>query len=220
MIEYPHIDSVFKRHMDGPDKGKLIDGAWTCPEFEYLAPCKWVGTEKVNGTNIRVIWWPTDDHGPYLQFRGKTDRAQPMPELWKRLGEIFTVELMSQVFPDKDICLYGEGYGHKINSGGLYLPNKTVDFCLFDIRVGDWWLKYSDCAMIAERMNIKIVPVVGEFTLYEAIDYVKRGFVSSWAEWGTTNIFLAEGLVLKPHYDFRFRNGQRIVTKMKTKDWQ
>ena len=71
MIEYPHIDSVFKRYMDGPNRGRLIEGEWTYPEFEYLAPCKWVGTEKVDGTNIRVQWYPQGVDGssiPSLYF--------------------------------------------------------------------------------------------------------------------------------------------------------
>ena len=221
MIEYPHIDSVFKRYIEGPNRGRLIEGEWTHPEFEYLAPCKWVGTEKVDGTNIRVQWYPQGVDGssiPSLYFQGKTDKAQPIPNLWKKLGEIFTVDLMIQVFPDRDICLYGEGYGAKIQKGGgNYIPD-GVDFVLFDIRVGDWWLKYADCAQIAECLNIKIVPMVGEFTLYEAIDLIRHGFISKWSRSCLTQ-FVAEGLVLKPHYDFRFRNGQRIITKIKTKDW-
>ena len=228
MIEYPHIDSVFKRNLDGPNKGRFIEGEWTHPEFEYLAPCKWVGTEKVNGTNIRVCWYP---NGPdigiaisdtpctsVLEFKGKTDKAQPIPALWKKLGGIFTIDLMTQVFPNKDVCLYGEGYGARIQKGGgNYIPD-GVDFVLFDIRVGDWWLKYGDCAMIAERLRIKIVPVVGEFTLYEAINFVKHGFTSAW--YTLSNPFLAEGLILKPKIDLRFRNGERIVTKIKTEDWK
>lgn len=227
MIEYPHIDTIFKRYREGPNIGKIIPGEWTHPEFEYLAYNKWMGTEKVDGMNIRVCWYPHEpDIGiqisetpcaPLLEFKGKTDKAQPYKPLWDRLNQIFTIDLMSQVFSDQPVCLYGEGYGAGIQKGGKYIPN-GVDFILIDIRIGQWWLQYVDCIQIAERLNINIVPVIGEFTLYEAIDLVKNGFQSMWAT--CKDPFLAEGLVLKSHYDLRFRNGQKIITKIKTKDWR
>lgn len=230
MIEYPHIDSIYKRYQDGPNKGKFIEGAWTHPEFEYLASCKWRGTEKIDGMNIRICWWP---HGPdigiqisrnpgtcapLLEFKGKTNKAQPHKPLWVRLGEIFTIDSLSKAFLDHSVCLYGEGYGADIQNGGKYIPN-GVDFILFDIRIGEWWLKREDCEQLAARLGIKMVPIIGEFTLYEAINLVRHGFASLWSD-SFSRSFPAEGLVLQPSIDLYFRGYQgRIITKIKTKDW-
>ena len=56
MKEYHKIQSVFKRDIAN---GKIIEGKYSLPEFEYLKDNQWVFTEKVDGTNIRIIW-PTE----------------------------------------------------------------------------------------------------------------------------------------------------------------
>ena len=58
LSEYPKIQSVFKRN---EETHKFIDGEWSLPEFQYLAPCLWRATEKIHGTNIRVGWNPALD---------------------------------------------------------------------------------------------------------------------------------------------------------------
>jgi hypothetical protein len=55
MKEYHKIQTIFKRDMTNKAKS-LFEGRWTMPEFEYLANNTWVFTEKVDGTNIRVIF--------------------------------------------------------------------------------------------------------------------------------------------------------------------
>ena len=52
--EYHKISTPFKRHFDGPNKGKLIMGDWAVPELDYLSSNYWEFTEKVDGTNIRI----------------------------------------------------------------------------------------------------------------------------------------------------------------------
>ena len=70
MKEYHKIQTVFKRDPDNNFK-TLLMGEYSLPEFEYLKDNKWVFTEKVDGTNIRVIW-----DGKDIFFKGKTDKAQ------------------------------------------------------------------------------------------------------------------------------------------------
>ena len=53
--------------------------------------------------------------------------------------------------------------------------------------------------------------------IQEAIDYVKRGFVSHVAE--NNKGFIAEGLVCKSPVGLKNRQGQRIIFKVKTCDW-
>lgn len=59
MKTYPKIPSVFVRD---EKTHKFIDGQFRCPEFEYLQDNLWLWTEKVDGTNIRVIWDPKEKH--------------------------------------------------------------------------------------------------------------------------------------------------------------
>ena len=74
-MKYHKIQTVYKR--DPVTKYKtLLEGEYSLPEFEYLADNEWVWTEKVDGTNIRVMW----DGWKKLSFGGRTDNAQiPTP---------------------------------------------------------------------------------------------------------------------------------------------
>lgn len=203
-MEYHKINSIFKRDL----KTKKFTDEYSCPEFEYLKNCQWEFTEKVDGTNVRIMWQNGE-----VKFGGRTDNAQmPMP-LIDRLQELFTTEKIANVFPPSEtlVVLYGEGYGGKIQSGGKYKAN--VDFVLFDIRVGHWWLKRNDVNAIADKLNIQSVPVLGTGTIGEAIDMVKAGYKSQWGD------FIAEGLVLRLKIDLLSRSGERIITKVKHRDF-
>jgi ATP-dependent RNA circularization protein (DNA/RNA ligase family) len=206
MSEYHKIQSLFKRDMSSKKK-PLIEGAWTLPEFEYLANNDWVFTEKIDGTNIRVIL----NQGK-ISFGGRTDNAQIPSKLFSRLNDIFLPKesLMAEEFKD-GIVLYGEGFGEGIQKGGKYLDYQ--DFVLFDIRIGRWWLQRESVDDIASLLGLDIVPVVGEGTLYEAIRLAKRGILSAWGD------FRAEGLVARPKVELLNRAGNRIITKIKSSDW-
>ena len=52
-MEYTKIPNIFKREEFG--KNLLIEGEFSSDELEFLADNLWVWTEKVDGTNIRVI---------------------------------------------------------------------------------------------------------------------------------------------------------------------
>src|ERR1700759_4606769 len=113
MTEYHKIQSIFKRDMNDKRK-RLIEGQWSLPEFEYLANNVWIFTEKVDGTNIRVIF----KEGK-IEFGGGTADAQIPAQLVGRLNERFLplVDKLREQF-DGGIVLYGEGYGAKIQKGG------------------------------------------------------------------------------------------------------
>lgn len=69
LSEYHKIQTIFKRDMASKRK-TLMEGDWTLPEFEYLAGNAWTFTEKVAGTNIRVIF-----KDGALAFGGRTEDA-------------------------------------------------------------------------------------------------------------------------------------------------
>jgi ATP-dependent RNA circularization protein (DNA/RNA ligase family) len=204
MREYHKIQSLFKRD----EKGKIID-EFTLPEFWYLARNQWAGTEKIDGTNTRIHW-----DGEKITFGGRTDRAQIPAHLMNRLNEIVGAVDFKEIFPDAgDVTLYGEGYGKKIQKvGSLYNPD-GVDFILFDVKIGRWWLKMEDVYLIAKKIGIKQVPVVFFGTLGDAIKKVSDGFPSMIGD------VQAEGMVLTPTIPLLWRNGNRVITKLKTKDF-
>lgn len=209
---YHKIQSIYKRHTEGPNQGDFIDGQWTLPEFEYLQNNIWTFDEKVDGTNIRVGW---NDGGP-LKFGGRTDKAQMPPHLLEALENLFDEETLKNLFSEADnVCLYGEGYGHKIQKGGgNYRSDKTASFVLFDVNVEGWFLKREDVEAIADKLNIEVTPIIGEGTIHDAIAMCKEGFNSRWGD------FEAEGLILRPKVELKARNSSRLITKIKCKDFK
>ena len=204
MKEYPKINTIFKRDMT--KGGALIEGDWSVPEFEYLAENVWEYTEKVDGTNIRVMF-----NDGNISFGGKTDAAQIPAQLLARLNELFLPPILGKIFGDGSVTLYGEGYGTKIQNGGKYRPDQ--DFVLFDVLVNDWWLRRDDVENVAQLLGIDCVPWIGEGSLYYAVDKVKNGIRSAWGD------FDAEGIVMRPKVELKTRSGSRIIAKIKGRDF-
>ena len=218
-MEYSKIQTLFKRD----DKNIIIPDQFTYPEFEYLKDNKWECTEKIDGTNIRIeLDFNVHDDGVRevnVNFKGRTDEATIPAHLYRRLEELFNNVNWLEIFDitsTTSITLYGEGYGTKIQKGGNYISS-GVDFILFDVKVDKWWLQRDAVEDIANKLNIKIVPLIGYMTIPEAVEYVKKGFKSTIAE---NKDYDAEGLVLKTTTGLLRRNGERLITKIKTVDFR
>jgi len=210
MKQYQKIQTVFFRDPKNNYK-TLLEGTWAKPEFELLKDINWICTEKIDGTNIRILW-----DGANVRFGGKSDNAQIPAHLVSVLQDTFTNEKMKEHFPEADnVCLYGEEYGRKIQKGGNYLPDRA-DFILFDVKIGDFWLNRDANEDIANKLNIAVVPIMGIWKLEEAIAFVKKGFKSTIAD---NTDYIAEGLIMKPTTELFNRKGERILTKIKHTDF-
>ena len=214
MTTYHKIATVYLRDPETNHK-KLLIGQYANPAFEYLAGNNWVFTEKVDGTNIRVMIVPpqNSDDSLSIRFGGKTDAASIPAFLIEKLQERFFPqrEKLFEAFPD-GACLYGEGYGAKIQKGGgNYRPDQ--DFVLFDVKVGPWWLERSNVEDVAGKFGLDVVPILGDGTLPEMVEKARNGFLSRWGD------FWAEGIVARPACELVTRNGDRIITKIKHRDF-
>lgn len=155
------------------------------------------------------------------EFAGRTNKAVIPEHLLQKLHELFDSANFSEVFNNPPcgthITLYGEGYDYKIQGCGGRYRRTTCDFILFDVKVDNWWLYRDDVIDIANKLDIDYVPQLGYMTLMEAIKFVYDGFKSTIAEYYTLD---AEGLVLKTPNNLLFRNGERIIMKVKSKDFR
>lgn len=211
MIPYIKIDTPFERDNDGTKK--LIDGKFRNETVEYLKDNKWLCSEKIDGTNIGVVW-----DGHKVSFQGRTERAQIPTQLVNKLNELFggtiNEEMFEQKFGEMNVIMFGEGYGPKIQKGGgLYRDN--VSFILFDVYLSDQnlWLKRDAVEDIAKSFGIDVVDIVLTGTLQEAIDFVKT---KPKSHIGTANM---EGLVCRPTVELLDRMGRRVITKIKVCDF-
>lgn len=209
--EYHKIETLFERDIATK---QLVVGKYRNSTVEFLKDAVWQFTEKVDGTNIRVHW-----DGYRVSFAGRTDKSQIPKHLLERLEELFggevNEEMFEQTFGEKEVTLYGEGYGQKIQTNG-YIDG--VDFILFDVFVGDLPLARENVESVAEALGIAVIPIIFEGNLQDGIDYVKQhnktrisgGFYGAYME----------GLVARPKVEVRDCLGNRVIVKIKYNDFK
>lgn len=207
-MKYHKIQGPFKRHAEGPDRGKIIFGEWSCDEFAFLHDNDWVWTNKIDGTNVRIMW-----DGYTVSFGGRTENAQLHADLLAYLHATYTEELMEQVFGDKAVTVFGEGVGKKIQ-GGLYGDEYRV--IVFDIYFhgSGIFLKYEDLIDVCcEQLGVPIVEFMGFYDPIQAAEMVLE--IDTQEDHGRPHF---EGFVGTPVCDLRARNGDRIIMKVKARD--
>jgi hypothetical protein len=244
---YQKIQTVFKR--DEKNVIMPYDEL-TQPEFGFLRSLPWRCEEKIDGTNIRIevkskVEWDDPMEPSYVagiefsvDYKGKTDNANVPPKLMQHLTDTYPAEKvleslgLKRFIPKEEFAdhkwqseqdvpecytIYGEGYGAKIQkAGGNYL-SQSNGFIVFDVKVDDLYLLCSARDEIAAKLGAPVVPFIGMMTLDEAIDFVRTGFKSRVAE---NKDFMAEGLVIRNELGLKTRRGERIITKLKTCDFQ
>lgn len=208
MQEYVKIHTIFKRDPETKYK-TLLMGEYSRPEFKYLKDNKWLFAEKVDGTTIRIKY----ENGG-LTYHGRTDNSSIPSKLFNNLVATFNpmLPVFKEKFGDLDACFYGEGYGEGIQKvGWCYGVEQT--FVMFDVIVDGWWLLRQDVEAVARDFDIGVVPILGSGTLSDMVDIVREGLQSTWGD------FDAEGIVARPETELFGRDGKRVITKLKHRDF-
>lgn len=207
-MEYHKIEGLFKRD----EQTKKLTSEYRNQTVEFLKDNQWEFTEKVDGTNIRIIW-----DGHKVMLAGRTDKAQIPVPLELRLIELFGGEANEQIFEqnfgEKQVMLVGEGYGGKIQSGGRYRP--TEDFILFDVNIGGNYQSREAVEEVAKMFNLDVVPILLTGTIEEGIEYVKTNRQSKISD--TAEI---EGVVGRTKVELQDRCGNRVIVKIKFNDFK
>lgn len=205
---YHKIETIYNRATDGSKK--LIEGDWRNPTVNYLKNNYWEFTEKIDGTNIRIMW-----DGHKVSFGGRTERAQIPSHLVNKLNELFLTDESEQLFEQKfgemEVILFGEGYGYKIQNGGLY--RSDVSFILFDVMINGNYQPRDSVVDIAMTFGLEIVPIVLTGDIDDAVEFVKNKPKS------TIGKAPMEGVVGRPLVEMKDRTGNRVIVKIKVKDF-
>jgi ATP-dependent RNA circularization protein (DNA/RNA ligase family) len=204
---YPKIETLFERDkttfMVNPEKLRA-------PVLGTIR--EWDVTEKIDGTNIRVMLSEAGE----VSFGGRSNNAQIPGDLVQYLIRTFPQEhLRTNLWIDGsvEVILCGEGYGPGIQKGGgLYRPDKA--FILFDVLVaGRWWLDRGAVEDIASKLGVEAVPYLGRMTLDQIVERVRNPFASK------LGAAMAEGIVARPIETLFNKRQNRIIIKLKTKDF-
>jgi len=220
-MEYHKIETLYERD----EQTHRLKPELVLKNRTYALIKTWQWTEKIDGTNIRVIWRPAfhaiGEYAKALTFGGKTDNAQIHADLIKWLYENVSAAKLFEVFPENHVIIYGEGYGAGIQKGGDYSPTKKI--IVFDVfvvdtvnsKLGGWWLSQENVNDVASKIGLDVVPFVGEMTLEDATAIVRAGFQSKLND-GKAK---AEGLVGRTTEPLFDKKGARLIVKLKTKDF-
>lgn len=214
-MRYPKIQTLFNRNAE---TFGVISDELRCPEFALIE--RWLITEKIDGTNVRVMLFP-DGH---VEYRGRTDKAQFHPSLMAYLERAFPPENLQSTFaPDDMVVVYGEGYGPKIQSGGKYRSN--IALRIFDVKVNDeWWLDWDDVCDVANSLGVLAVPFLGFMSgrgLPKSMDDLGMWVETSQvARQENQSSIRAEGIVARTDPLLFDRRGNRVMWKLKFKDFK
>lgn len=236
IIEYPKTYNPHKRN------GKyMVEDVWTSDELKYLSNIPFHWTEKLDGTNLRVIYTPVLQT---VEVRGRTDNAQLHPDLIANTLKLFDIDLLNTLNFTSQVIFFGEGVGPGIQKNGAKYSNEKT-FVGFDIYITPtysklnftdaetgiettyvpenemntkgFWLKPFDMNDVYRALNIPTAPVLAsEFTVNEAISYVRTqpyGFMKN-------QDYVMEGLIGIPLQQLFNRYGERLKVKIKCEDYK
>lgn len=242
-MKYPKIPSLYKREIfsneikDSRRQRKhspLIKGDWSDPIFEYLSKNQWTFQEKIDGTNIRIMFSYSPNKNedtettPKIRIGGRTDNSQIPTELLDYLMSTFTVEKFESVFDienysdsenipesNNSIILFGEGCGKGIQKGWERYGN-TQHFRLFDVVMGrDLWLGREQVSDMARKFLVPSAPIIGKGTIEDACE-----FVSNLKTDSKTGVPEMEGIVIRPEVEMKTRRGNPVMAKVKFEDFR
>lgn len=270
---YTKIDTLYKRYRNLgkaglPDKAwmafqnKIIEGDFSSKEIEYLYDKKFHCFSKIDGTNTKIVFYPSIGE---IFYGGKTDDAdlsmhdKIMPGICERilpkLREMFPPEKArfvpetndkrqtryfagggeTEIYEDTDlkgvdendlrmvrlkefpVYIYGELFGAKIQKGG---GNYSAEprFSAFDICQQGWWLPIGRFTEMCNDLGLDIAPYYGEYTVKEAEGFVRDGF-RTLVDNPVNPDCIEEGIVARPVVPLKDEHGNRIIVKIKHKDY-
>lgn len=230
MHYYQKILAPFKRETS---KSQFVnESLWSKPEFEMLKNCEWVWTAKADGTSIKLYW-----NGDKVQFFGHTDKSQlsklTLDYLNKTFGTSEAESVFEGLYGSNEVNVYGEFCSKEMNED---YGHPDGIFYVFDVQnatSGKWWDRNS-VEKFAESFNIDAVPIMLKGTIADAVEYVKA-INATWNKYFKSEIYQIskcfklycpfsnnaklEGLVGRLPYELLDANGERIITKVKCRDY-
>lgn len=192
-------------------KDRMVDESVVSLKWvEAFKGMKFWASEKIDGTSVGIKW-----DGERISFIGHTDKSQFNPRyleyLQNRFGTPEFESCVEMIFGDKPAIIYGEGISKDYN---VHYGFPEGEFIMYDIQFDNGKFAERDVVYeVASKLDIKM-PFEARMTLDEAIEYVKARPQSV-----LNSEYKMEGLVLRPMVELYLNNGERVITKIKVKDF-
>jgi len=192
-------------------------------ENQYLPEGRWIKTEKIDGTNIRIILTKYDEDKQRSIFVGSrklllNQDDKGSKQYYDCIKDV-NLNKLTEYFKDVDstIIIYGEGYGAGVQKGGIYSQDK--DFRVFDIRIGNAYQDFEYVEKVCIDNQLNIVPVIDTIkvlTYGECLNSLEK-FQDTLIKDGDGG--RPEGIVYKFEPVLLNKYGERLIFKVKFKDF-
>ena len=132
-------------------------------------------------------------------------------------NEMQTGDQRVVVMEEAPVYIYGELFGAKIQKGGGNYSD-GIRFSVFDVCQQGWWIPVGMLAETCQKLGLDMVPYIGKMTIKEAEKMVMNGFATK-VENVVNPEYLEEGIVARPVVPLKDSHGNRIIVKIKHKDY-
>lgn len=215
---YHHIDAPTKQDDEWGKEHKSRKltipnkhGAYYRDMILYqLANTIWQYKRKLDGANLRVRW-----DGEQALWNGKSNNFQCSSDLADYMNNTFIEEIFEEKFGrDKKVVLFGEHMGKKVQGNELGLDDD--EFILYDVNIDGYWLDGAAIKEIATYFGIHTCyDFMGEGELCEftgsLVNLIERVSKGEFKDW--------EGIVATPLVECRTQKGDRVIVKIKNRDY-
>lgn len=184
----------------------------------------WIVTEKIDGTNIRIILTKPDEEGNRDIHIGSRklilNQSDKGSKVYFDCLEELNLNKIKEYFKDVDstVIVYGEGYGAGVQKGGIYSSKKN--FRVFDIRIGKAYQDFRYVKKVCLDNQLNLVPIIAEleFLSYEECVARLKQTSQTYIKEGTGG--KPEGFVYKFEPVLLNKYGERLIFKVKNKDFK
>lgn len=192
---YMHIENLYR-----PDAQRILS-------FREV-----YALEKVHGTSAHVSW--SADRPTPLMFAAGGESH----ERFIRLFDADELAAKFRAVGHASAVVFGEAYGGK-QQGMSATYGKELHFIAFDVKVGESWLAVLDAAQVCDALGIEFVPFERVPTTMDALNHERDRDSVVALRRGVGAGKKREGVVLRPPFEVRLNNGDRVVAKHKRDDF-
>ncbi len=179
-----------------------IDNLYKSQDILLFKEC--YALEKVHGTSAFIKW----EQGKPINFHAGCVSHDKFIQLFDEAKLTALFESMGH----EHVKVHGEAYGGKVQGmSSTYGPH--VNFIVFDIRVGHFWLSVLDMEKVAQTLGFEVVPYRRIPTTIEALDQARDEPSEVAFRRGCGSDKKREGVVLRPLIELTKNNGRRIIVK-------
>ncbi len=190
---------------------------------QWLPSGKWIKTEKIDGTNIRIILTKPDEEGNReIHIASRKLILNPEDKSSKQFMDCIkdvNLNKIKEHFKDinSTVTIYGEGYGAGVQKGGVYSPDKN--YRVFDIRIGEAYQDFEYVEKVCIDNQLNVVPIIEEINSinYAECLYSLEQFKDTLIKEGHGG--KPEGIVYKFEPVLLNKYKERLIFKVKFKDF-